>query len=81
MNIETKQKKQYKQYGISPEPPEVKPNGRYTTGEAAQKLNLNRNTITNAFKAGTLHAIDPCARRLRYSGRELQRFWNWKTSQ
>lgn len=67
-----------KRYGISPEPPDVKPNGRYTTTEAAAKLDTHRNSITNWFNAGLLHAIDPMAERLRYTGRELTRFWNWK---
>lgn len=69
-----------KPYGISPEPPEIKLDGRYTTAEAARKLNLHRNSITNAFKAGHLRAIDPGARKVRYSGKELRRFWNWKTA-
>lgn len=69
-----------KPYGISPEPPDVSPNGRYTTAEAAEKLQLHRNSITNAFKAGLLRAIDPAAAKIRYSGRELRRFWNWKTA-
>lgn len=68
-----------KPYGISPEPPDVKPAGRYTTTQAAKKLNLHRNSITNAFKAGLLKAIDPAADKIRYSGKELRRFWNWKT--
>lgn len=67
-------------YGISPEPPDVKLDGRYTTSEAAAKLQLHRNSITKAFKAGQLRAIDPTASRLRYSGKELRRFWNWKTA-
>lgn len=69
-----------KSYGISPEPPDVKPTGRYTTTEAAQRLNLHRNTITNAYKAGILRAIDPGAAKLRYSGKELRRFWDYKTA-
>lgn len=69
-----------KAYGISPEPPDVKPAGRYTTTEAAQRLNLHRNSITNAFKAGLLRAIDPGAAKVRYSGKELRRYWEWKTA-
>lgn len=72
--------KHRKPYGISPEPPDVKPKGRYTTSEAAEKLNLHRNSIANAFKAGTLRAIDPSATKVRYSGKELYRFWHWKTT-
>ena len=70
-----------KRYGITPEPPDVKPSGRYTTGEAAIKLDVHRNTITNLFNAGLLRAIDPTSEKLRYTGKELTRFWNWKTSQ
>lgn len=69
-----------KSYGISPEPPDVNLAGRYTTTEAAAKLHLHRNSITNAYKAGQLRAIDPGATKLRYSGRELRRYWNWKTA-
>lgn len=69
-----------KRYGISPEPPDVKPNGRYTTAEAAQKLDAHRNSITNWFNAGLLKAIDPTADKLRYTGKELTRFWEWKTT-
>lgn len=69
-----------KRYGISPEPPDVKPNGRYTTTEAAAKLDTHRNSITNWFNAGLLEAIDPTAEKLRYYGRELMRFWEWKTA-
>lgn len=69
-----------KRYGISPEPPDVKPNGRYTTAEAAIKLDVHRNTITNMFKEGLLRAIDPTAEKLRYYGKELTRVWNLKTS-
>lgn len=69
-----------KRYGISPEPPDVKPNGRYTTAEAAIKLDVHRNTITNLFNAGLLKAIDPTAEKLRYYGKELMRVWNLKTS-
>lgn len=69
-----------KSYGISPEPPDVTPNGRYTNGEAAKKLRLHRNTISNLFKAGVLKAIDPTAEKVRFSGKELRRFWYWKTA-
>lgn len=69
-----------KHYGISPEPPDVKPNGKYTTMEAAEKLEAHRNSITNWFRAGLLRAIDPTAEKLRYKGSELTRFWNWKTA-
>lgn len=69
-----------KRYGISPEPPDVKPNGRYTTAESARKLGVHRNTITNMFNSGLLRAINPTADKLRYSGKELMRVWNLKTS-
>lgn len=69
-----------KRYGITPEPPDVKPNGRYNTSEAAMKLGVHRNTITNMFNAGLLRPINPTAVKLRYYGKELMRIWNLKTS-
>lgn len=77
--IATPTRRPRKRYGITPEPPDVKPAGRYTTSEAAERLNLHRNTITNLFNAGLLRAIDPNADKLRYSGKELYRFWEYKT--
>lgn len=68
-----------KAYGISPEPPEVSLTGRYTITAAAEKLRLSRNTITRYYQSGELRPIDPGARRLRFSGKELTRFWNWMT--
>lgn len=70
-----------KRYGITPEPPNVKPNGRYSTIEAARVLDVHRNTITNLFNAGLLKAINPCASKIRYSGKELMRFWLKKTAE
>lgn len=72
-------RKSRKRYGITPEPPDVKPSGRYTTAEAAEKLMMHRNTVTNYFKAGMLRPIDATARRLRYTGSELMRFWTLMT--
>lgn len=70
-----------KSYGISPVPPNCPDRARYRTGEAAAVLHLHRNTITSEFRAGRLRPIDPNAEKLRYSGRELNRYWDWKTKQ
>ena len=69
-----------KRYGITPDPPDVRPDGKYTTTEAAAKLDTHRNSITNWCNAGLLRPIDPGAPKLRYRGKELTRFWNWKTA-
>lgn len=70
---------QRQSYGLSPLPPDVSPNGRYSTTQAAAKLGIHRNTLTNAFKAGKIRAIDPTAQKLHYYGRELSRYWHNQT--
>ena len=65
-----------KRYGINPEPPELKPTGRYTATDAANILGLSRRTVTRAIAAGNLRAINPMDTRKRFLGRELRRYWD-----
>ena len=65
-----------KRYGISPEPPDLNPTGRYTATDAAKILGLSRRTVTRAIAAGKLRAINPMDTRKRFLGRELRRYWD-----
>lgn len=71
--------REYRSYGVTPEPPVVAEAGRYGVIETARKLGVHRNTVTKFFNNGHLKPIDPMAPKLRFSGKEIMRFWRWKT--
>lgn len=70
-----------KSYGISPEPPQVSDVGKYTVTESAGRLGLSVRTVRYYITSGDLRAVNYNAERLRFTGRELKRFWKWKISQ
>ncbi len=62
---------------LSPTPPNVKPNGMYSTKQAYTELGMDRTSFWRLANSGKikrrLHDIDG---QWRYSGRELLRIYN-----
>lgn len=72
-------KKQRKSYGISPERPNVSMFGRYTIAQAAKEIGASVRMMRNWFNDGLITPINYNATPVRISGKEITRFWEWKT--
>ena len=57
------------------EPPDVKPKGRYSVKETAEKLRVSANTIYRYIKGGFLQSIVRPNGQVAIAGSEITRFW------
>lgn len=57
------------------EPPDVKPKGRYSVKETAEKLRVSANTIYLYIKGGFLKSIVRPNGQVAIAGSEITRFW------
>ena len=57
------------------EPPDVKPKGRYSVKETAEKLRVSANTIYRYIKGGFLKSIVRPNGQVAIAGSEITRFW------
>lgn len=57
------------------EPPDVKPKGRYSIKETAEKLQVSANTIYRYIKGGFLKSIIRPNGQTAIAGSEITRFW------
>jgi predicted site-specific integrase-resolvase len=52
-----------------------------TTTEVCMELGIHRNSLGAAVRNGEINPIDRLAKRYRDLGREVMRYWKYKTSQ
>jgi len=57
------------------EPPDVKPKGRYSIKETAEKLQISATTIYRYLKGGILKSLVRPNGQLAITGSEITRFW------
>ena len=57
------------------EPPDVKPKGKYSIKETAEKLGVSRTTIYRYIKGGFLNRIIRPNGKVAIAGSEITRFW------
>lgn len=57
------------------EPPDVKPKGRYSIKEAAEKLDVSVTTIYRYIKGGFLNRMIRPNGKVAIAGSEITRFW------
>ncbi len=62
---------------MKPNMPKIDPNGRYTVGQTAELLGVNRTTIWRWVKAGKLHPyVSRVNDRIRFKGQDILYLWN-----
>lgn len=69
-----------KRYGITPEPPQVAYDGRYTVTQTAEKLGYGRRYIYKLIDDGALKPIRSTRHQIRILGREINRYWHSRTA-
>lgn len=57
------------------EPPDVKPKGRYTIKETAEKLQISVTTIYRYIKGGFINSVVRPNGKVAITGSEITRFW------
>ena len=57
------------------EPPDVKPKGRYTIKETAEKLQVSVTTIYRYIKGGFINSVVRPNGKVAIAGSETTRFW------
>ena len=57
------------------EPPDVKPKGRYTIKETAEKLQVSVTTIYRYIKGGFINSVVRPNGKVAIAGSEINRFW------
>ena len=72
-------KKPRKSYGISPVRPNVSMFGRYTISQSAKEIGASVRAVRNWLNAGLISPVNFNASSIRITGKELLRFWEWKT--